>query len=61
MKQTPICEIIRRLRPLSLSHQIAHLRALIQLEKPHSFRRGELEALLKPKLTLQLKRETRAA
>jgi hypothetical protein len=46
---------------LPLHHQIAHLRALVELEKPRSVRRIELEALLKERLTKQLKRECKAA
>jgi hypothetical protein len=46
---------------LSLHHQIAHLRALVANEKPRSVRRVELEALLKERLTKQLRKESRAA
>lgn len=58
---TPIHLIARRMQRLPLHHQIAHLRALVANEKPRSVRRIELEALLKERLTKQLKRESRAA
>jgi len=59
MKSTPICVIVSRLKPLSLPHQIAHLRALVALERPHSVRRNELQSLLEGKLTKQLRKEIR--
>jgi len=58
---TPIHVIARRMQRIPLHHQIAHLRALVDLEKPRSVRRIELEALLKERLTKQLKRECKAA
>ena len=58
---TPIHLIARRMQRLPLHHQVAHLRALVADEKPRSVRRIELEALLKERLTKQLRRETRAA
>jgi hypothetical protein len=61
MRQTPIAEIIRRIRPLSREHKIAHLRGLIASERTHSMRRAELIAALKPIVNLQLRREGRAA
>jgi hypothetical protein len=61
MKPTPIFVIVARLKPLSLPHQIAHLQALVRLEKPFSVRRNELESLLRGKMTKQLRRESRAA
>ena len=61
MKHTPIHVVISRLKPLALHHQIAHLRALVSVEKPYSVRRNELEILLREKLTKQLRKETRAA
>ncbi len=61
MKPTPIHIIVSRLKRLTLHHQIAHLRALVRLEKPYSVRRNELESLLAGKLTKQLRKESRAA
>ena len=58
---TPIHLIARRMQRLPLHHQIAHLRALVASEKPRSVRRVELEALLKERLTKQLRKESRAA
>jgi hypothetical protein len=58
---TPLYIVIARLKRLPLHHQIAHLRALVALEKPYSVRRNELLSLLQGKLTKQLKREGRAA
>ena len=54
-----IHEIIRRIAGLSLRHQIAHLRALVAEEKPHSVRRNELQSLLEVKLLKQLRAENR--
>ena len=59
--QQPIHVVCARMKRLPLHHQIAHLRALVKGEKPRSVRRIELEALLKERLTKQLKRENRAA
>lgn len=61
MKPTPIHLVIARMKPLSLAHQIHHLRALVSLEKPYSVRRNELESLLRGKLSKQLRKESRAA
>ncbi|MGW1422711.1 hypothetical protein ACWAT4_21655 [Bradyrhizobium manausense] len=58
---TAIHVIARRMQRLPLHHQIAHLRALVDLEKPRSVRRIELEALLKERLTKQLRKENRSA
>lgn len=60
MKPTPIHIIVSRLKRLALPHQIAHLRALVAIEKPYSVRRNELQSLLTGKLTKQLRRETAA-
>lgn len=57
MKPVPICEVIRRIRPLAREHKIAHLRGLIASEKKRSFRRSELEAALRPIMDEQLKSE----
>lgn len=61
MKPTPIHVIVARIQRLSLDHQIAHLVALVALEKPYSVRRNELESLLRGKRTKQLRRGLRAA
>lgn len=58
---TPIHAICTRMQRLPLHHQIAHLRALVDKEKPRSVRRIELEALLKERVTKQIKRECKAA
>jgi hypothetical protein len=58
---TPLHIVIARLKPLPLHHQVAHLRALVALERLHSVRRNELLSLLKGKIEKQLKREGRAA
>lgn len=60
MKPTPIHLIVSRLKRLPLHHQIAHLRALVELERPRSIRCGELQSLLSGKLMLkQLRKENR--
>jgi len=61
MKPTPIHIVVSRLKRLPLHHQIAHLRALLAVEKPFSIRRNELESLLQGKVTKQLREENRAA
>lgn len=61
MKPTPIHLICSRIKRFSLPHQIAHLRALLALEKPFSVRRNEVQSLLDGKMLKQLKREVRAA
>lgn len=61
MKPTPIFLICARLKRLPLHHRIAHLRALVAAELPHSVRRNELQSLLEGCLLKQLKREVRAA
>lgn len=61
MKPTPLHIISSRIKRLSLAQQIHHLRALVSAEPPRSIRRGELESLLKDKLTRQLRKENRAA
>ncbi len=58
---TPLFTILRRIKPLPLAHQIAHLKVLVQAEKPRSVRRIELEALLKQLLLRQLRKENRSA
>lgn len=59
MKPTPIHLIVSRLKRLPLHHQIAHLRALVELERPHSIRCGELQSLLQAKVERQLCRENK--
>lgn len=58
---TPIHVVCTRLKRIPLHHQIAHLKALVANEKPRSVRRVELEALLKERMTKQLRKENRAA
>lgn len=58
---TPIHVVCARMKRIPLHLQIAHLRALVKDEKPRSVRRIELEALLKERLTKQLRKENRAA
>jgi hypothetical protein len=60
-KPTPLHLVVSRLKRIPLAHQIAHLRALIALEKPYSVRRNELESLLQGKMLKQLRKESRAA
>jgi hypothetical protein len=59
--KTPICEVLRRIRPLAPIHKAAHLRALIFAEPRRSLRRQELEAALKQIVNRQLRKESRAA
>jgi hypothetical protein len=59
MKQTPIVEVLRRIRPLKRQHKIFHLRGLIAAEKKRSQRRAELEAALKPIVNDQIDWERR--
>jgi hypothetical protein len=59
--KTPIHVIVTRMKRLPLHHQIAHLRALVANEKPRSFYRIELEALLKERMLRQIRKEGRAA
>ena len=61
MKQTPISEILRRIRPLAPFHKAAHLRGVIASEPKRSIRRRELEAALKEIVNRQLRKESRAA
>jgi hypothetical protein len=57
----PLHTIVTRLKRLPLQHQAAHLKALIDAEKPRSIRRGELEAMLKDVNLRRLKHERRTA
>lgn len=61
MKPIPIHVILARLKRLPLHHQVAHLQALVSLEKPFSVRRNELQSLLTGKVTKLLRKESRAA
>lgn len=61
MKQKPIHLIVSDLKRLPLHHQIAHLRALLSLERPYSVRRNEIQSLLEGKLLKQLRKENKAA
>ena len=54
-------EVLRRIRPLSREHKMAFLRSLISLEKKRSWRRAELEAVLKAIVNQELKFEVRQA
>lgn len=58
---TPLHTIVTRMKRLPLQHQAAHLKALIDSEKPRSIRRGELEAMLKDVRTRLIRKENRAA
>ncbi|MET4184940.1 hypothetical protein ABIB94_007069 [Bradyrhizobium sp. JR7.2] len=58
---TPLHAIVTRMRRLPLRHQAAHLKALIDAEKPRSIRRSELESLLASVILRQLRKENRAA
>lgn len=58
---TPIHVVCARMKRIPLHHQIAHLRVLVAAEKPRSVRRIELEALLKERMTRQLRKENRSA
>jgi len=58
---TPLHAIVTRMKRLPLRLQAAHLKALIDAEKPRSIRRGELEAMLKDVRTRLLRKENRAA
>jgi hypothetical protein len=49
------------MKRLPLRHQAAHLKALIDAEKPRSIRRSELEAMLKDVNIRRLKSEKRSA
>lgn len=65
MRLTPISEILRRIRPLALMHQAAHLRGHIASEQggnPHktSVRIRELQAALGNVQMRRLKRERAA-
>jgi hypothetical protein len=46
-ESTPIAVMATRMKPLPRRHRIAHLRALIDRQLPHSTRRRELAALLR--------------
>lgn len=59
--KTPIHEIVRRMKRLPLDHQAAHLKVLIDAEKPRSVRRGELEAMARDIMLRRLKRDRSAA
>lgn len=59
MKPTPLYIVLARIKRLPLHHQIAHLQALVKLEKPFSIRRNEMESVLEGKMRKQLKRESR--
>jgi hypothetical protein len=58
---TPIHAIVTRMKRLPLHHQAAHLKVLIDAEKPRSVRRKELEAMAKDVMLRRLKHEKRSA
>jgi hypothetical protein len=58
---TPLHIIVSRMKRLPLRHQAAHLKALIDKEKPRSIRRSELEAMLKDVNLRRLKHEKQSA
>ena len=60
MKPTPLHVVLSRIKRLPLHHQIAHLRALVAIEKPFSVRRNELESVLRGKVSRQLRKESAA-
>jgi hypothetical protein len=59
--KTPIHLIVARLRRIPLHLQIAHLKALVEAEKPFSVRRNELESILHGKMIKQLRKEVKGA
>lgn len=71
MSQTPIYEILRRIKPLAKHHQAAYLRSQIGAEQGStngkqnvhrtSVRIRELQAALQDVMTKQLRKENRAA
>jgi hypothetical protein len=58
---TPLHTIMTRMKRLPLRHQAAHLKALIDAEKPRSVRRKELEAMARDVMLRRLKSEKRSA
>lgn len=61
MKQTPLHEILRRIRPLAPFHKASHLRALIAQQPKRSERRQELEAALKEIVNKELRKKEKSA
>jgi hypothetical protein len=66
MKQTPLADILRKIRPLALHHQAAYLRSHIAVESggnvhKTSVRIRELQAALHDVTMRRLKREGKAA
>ncbi len=71
MKPTPIHEVLRRIRPLSREHKMAHLRGIIASEQGYSdgrpnihktsVRIRELQAALKEVVNKALQTKGRAA
>jgi hypothetical protein len=65
MKQTPLADILRKIRPLALHHQAAYLRSHIAVESggnmhKTSVRIRELQAALHDVTMRRLKREKAA-
>jgi hypothetical protein len=64
MKPAPICEVIRRIRPLAIKRKQAHVAALIVIEKREhgrTKRLTELEALAFSICFPQVKKEIHAS
>lgn len=59
MKPVPICDVLRRIKPLAPIHKATYLRGLIASEPKRSIRRRELEAALKAIVQRELRRENR--
>ena len=59
MKPAPLCEVLRRIRPLAPKHKRDHLAVLIANEPKRSIRRQELELALREVMTRQLRKENR--
>jgi len=57
MKPPPIAQVLRRIRPLAVVHQVDHLRGVIASEPRRSVRRQELELALKDILNSEIWRE----
>lgn len=59
MKPTPIHIVAARVKRLPLHLRIAHLKALVAVEKPYSVRRNELQSLLDGAMFKQIRKENR--
>jgi len=56
---TPVACMTIRMWPLPRRHRVAHLRALIRRDPPHSSRRADLVALLRDQLAARPEPESR--